>query len=740
MRRAVFRRTSTGMALFPFLAVLICTMGSLIVLLVLVLQQSRVQASVATADARDAATTTNAAVSGRTAKPDAAAEQQSQELVQAKEDLEWRREMLATQREEQLENLSRMRKELSHLEDHVRRLEDQWKKLAEQAKQLQKMTDDKSDQSKATQDELEKLKAELEAKKKEVEEKKKKISTGPKSYALVPYVGKNGTRRRPIYIECAEVGIILHPEGVVFLPTDFQGPLGPGNPLDAALRTVREHWARQPDAASQGEPYPLLIVRPNGAVAYSMARAAMKTWEEEFGYELVEDSLELEFPPGDPELEALLARSIKDARSRQQVLAASMPSRYKSEGGGANGFAATPYEDETGAAPAGNRGAGGGFGGSAGATNGNANGGSFGAGGSAANGGSGANGAGMNGAGDLAGSLAPGGRGTGAGKGAGTGTGAGGFGFGGNSAAGGGANAAAVAGSGGGARGMNLDAGGGAPGSGGFNGVGGSGSGSGGMARGSGAGNSGGGSQAAGNPADFAAGGTGAGANAAAAAGGNQVAGGAPGAGGGSTAGGSSGGTAGGVAGPAGLGGGSAPAGASNGATMANADGGANRGADGQAGGAMQTAASRSSGGGSGFGSSSSGSNSSDGSGQASATFTPPSVARRRGQDWALRDKQQKATAITRPIRIRCLADRLVIVPERGDDQRLQVIPVQGDVNAALDPFVTAIWKQVDRWGLAVANGYWKPVLNVEVGPGAEANFQQLQVLLQGSGLEVVRK
>ncbi|MFM7846439.1 MAG: hypothetical protein ACKPEY_19705, partial [Planctomycetota bacterium] len=51
MRRAVFRRTSQGLALFPFLAVLICTMGSLIVLLVLVLQQARVQGGSAVAEA-----------------------------------------------------------------------------------------------------------------------------------------------------------------------------------------------------------------------------------------------------------------------------------------------------------------------------------------------------------------------------------------------------------------------------------------------------------------------------------------------------------------------------------------------------------------------------------------------------------------------------------------------------------------------------------------------------------------
>ena len=39
-------RDNIGMNLFPFLAVLICTMGSLIVLLVVMVQQARVRATV----------------------------------------------------------------------------------------------------------------------------------------------------------------------------------------------------------------------------------------------------------------------------------------------------------------------------------------------------------------------------------------------------------------------------------------------------------------------------------------------------------------------------------------------------------------------------------------------------------------------------------------------------------------------------------------------------------------------
>lgn len=126
--------------------------------------------------------------------------------------------------------------------------------------------------------------------------------------------------------------------------------------------------------------------------------------------------------------------------------------------------------------------------------------------------------------------------------------------------------------------------------------------------------------------------------------------------------------------------------------------------------------------------------------GAASMTFTPKSAALARGRDWALKNKSPRATAITRPIRVRCLPDRLVIMPERGDDARPKEIPLNSSVQTALDPFVNAIWKHTERWGLAVANGYWKPILHVEVAPGGEANHHQLEALLQGSGLEVIRK
>ena len=63
--------------------------------------------------------------------------------------------------------------------------------------------------------ELARLKAEAEDKKKQLDEKQKKQQSNEKWYALIPYDGPNGTRRRPIYIECREDSILLQPEGIV---------------------------------------------------------------------------------------------------------------------------------------------------------------------------------------------------------------------------------------------------------------------------------------------------------------------------------------------------------------------------------------------------------------------------------------------------------------------------------------------------------------------------------------------
>ncbi len=123
------RGKQPGISLFPFLAVLVCTMGSLIVLLVIVVQQARAGVEESAADAARQADL-------QSARQQAAASQKDR-LQQEREGLLWKVDVLKQAREEKLEALEQQRGRLSHLESHIRELEARWKSLTEQARDMQ---------------------------------------------------------------------------------------------------------------------------------------------------------------------------------------------------------------------------------------------------------------------------------------------------------------------------------------------------------------------------------------------------------------------------------------------------------------------------------------------------------------------------------------------------------------------------------------------------------------------------
>jgi hypothetical protein len=315
------RRASTGVSLFPILAVLICALGALIVLLLSVVQQAKVQAHTIAA-----ANQPKAAPAGDAPK--------LQQLREQEEDERWRGELLEEQRKQLAEKLSAQRLELSHLEDHIRRIEDQGESLRKQAEQLEALGQMNAQERAAEEKKLAEARAALDAARSELEQARQEIAGRPPAYAIIPYEGPQGVRRRPIYVECGDLGVVLQPEGVTLVPNDFSGPLGPGNPLDAAFLAVREYWTAH-GLTQPGEAYPLLIVRPDGAVAYAMCRMAMKSWEDEFGYELIDAEMKIAYPPPDPALKAVLERAVADARQRQAVFASAAPSRYRLDRPGA---------------------------------------------------------------------------------------------------------------------------------------------------------------------------------------------------------------------------------------------------------------------------------------------------------------------------------------------------------------------------------------------------------------------
>ena len=209
------RRAGPAISLFPFLAVLICTMGALVPLFLGIARQARIQA-----------------VREATAK----AAQRHDDTRAEVETAQWRIEQLKGSRQQTEKQVAEARMGLGHIEDHTRRLRQQVQELKAKWDDQQKTGRQGLRQRSELEAELAALGKELAQAERDLGDAQRTAAERPRSYAIIPFQGPNQTRRRPIYVECTATAVILQPEGIALSPADFEGPPGPGNPLAAALR------------------------------------------------------------------------------------------------------------------------------------------------------------------------------------------------------------------------------------------------------------------------------------------------------------------------------------------------------------------------------------------------------------------------------------------------------------------------------------------------------------------------
>ncbi len=303
MSRSKRRGDSTAPALFPFLAVLLCTIGALVLILVLTVANSHASAK------REA-------------------EETMTDIKDTSDVMQVVSEELEAQREDLKSKVERRRRDLAGIEDHIARLTKTLEQLAIKFERIQSETSKTEVASSEKKETVAELRREIDQKKKELIDEIEKQKKRKPAFAVIPYVGGNGTSRRPVYLECTKDGVVIQPEGLLISLNDLKPPFGPGNPLDAALRVLRLTY-QQKDATFgiTQPPYPLLIVRPDGIQTYALAREAMSGWDDQFGYELVDKGMELKFPPSPAGLKEQLTSTVELAKRRQQALIASMPRR-----------------------------------------------------------------------------------------------------------------------------------------------------------------------------------------------------------------------------------------------------------------------------------------------------------------------------------------------------------------------------------------------------------------------------
>lgn len=113
------------------------------------------------------------------------------------------------------------------------------------------------------------------------------------------------------------------------------------------------------------------------------------------------------------------------------------------------------------------------------------------------------------------------------------------------------------------------------------------------------------------------------------------------------------------------------------------------------------------------------------------------------GNDRTLRKPRQGAVPIRRPIQVLIRRDQIAILQSRHEDDGFSedgtVIFLAQPNERIFEEFVTALRKHMDGWGLAGNGLYWRPVLQLHVGPRGEPQAARLVQWLEGSGIEIDR-
>jgi hypothetical protein len=284
MRR---RRHVLQVSTFPFLAVLLCTMGSLILLLLVI-------------DKRAKAVARAKAVQEYAERKKTTAEEEK-----AKQE-EWEQQLsnLHALLRQQLDNVrgqaNAIHGKINAAASEVKCVEaknqamqnrlaaekNRYAQLAEAIASKKSELAEAARKDAASDAQRRQMTADLTLLEKTLEELKAAKRLEKLTFSLVPYKGRRGDNRKPLYLECTADGWIIHPDRKT---------------LEATASAVADLHAeldrRLKASTSSGElsSYLFLLVRPDGITNYYRAQAAMQGLDVAFGYEFVDAAWVLDF-------------------------------------------------------------------------------------------------------------------------------------------------------------------------------------------------------------------------------------------------------------------------------------------------------------------------------------------------------------------------------------------------------------------------------------------------------------
>jgi hypothetical protein len=284
MRR---RRHVLQVSTFPFLAVLLCTMGSLILLLLVIDRRAKAVARFKVSQA--AAESLRANAPPEKVQEDEWAEARLRLHAALEQEIQDARGHIEQLHAQGGATAAKIEGEQTQIHDLNKRLEGEKQRYAHI---LQSVTARKEELAKTGKEDqaTEQLRRQLTADLANLEQTLAELQLLRKreqrTFSLVPYKGRRGDTRRPIYLECTATGWILHP--------DLKTLSGIGE----GMKALREELERRLSASAGGKestPYVFLLVRPDGITSFYRAQAAMQGLQVDYGYEFVDASWILDF-------------------------------------------------------------------------------------------------------------------------------------------------------------------------------------------------------------------------------------------------------------------------------------------------------------------------------------------------------------------------------------------------------------------------------------------------------------
>lgn len=358
------RRNENAISLFPFLAVLVCTMGALILLLLVTTRrirqkQQEAPAAVATDDSAESPSVVTAtpvtsdaeqvdevpavAMSAwleaqatlltarqELAEAERALDDESQQQVVLQNTLDDQRQQLA----ELAEALQAVRRKHETATQGTAVENEQLEQLRLRQAQLQQELQQQQQRTQQAATELANAESLAEAAEQLVSQRHSALralrdlsqqqaattsDTGT-DQTLIEFSNSAGTSRTPIVIDVNGEGYLFPASQITVRPRDMEGVSATDNPLLSGVLAVHRHRSEK---SVTSRPYVLLLVRPAGALDFYTAQRVFDASRVHFGYELIAQDEEVAAAePADGEADAVRVAVLNALMRRESYYAA----------------------------------------------------------------------------------------------------------------------------------------------------------------------------------------------------------------------------------------------------------------------------------------------------------------------------------------------------------------------------------------------------------------------------------